>query len=133
MLQDAELAASPVSVVSDETEESVLKAKVSERSSKQAVQTRTRSVKPQGTIYPMGKGDRWQPWPRMRFFAHNKETHSDSEETALARQDPHEMTAEEDPSGDYVGQTDVREVWFAGCHSGTSSPSLFLLLHEFNG
>lgn len=36
-----------------------------------------------------------------------------------------------DPADDYVGQTDVKEVWFAGCHSGTPhphSPILFAIL-----
>lgn len=131
MLDNSELVTSPVSAVSDETEESLKKPKISEPSHEEAV-PRTRSVKPQGTIYPMGKGDRWQPWPRMRFFARNKETHSDSEETALARQNPHEMTAEEDPSDDYVGTTDVREVWFAGCHSGMFPPPFPPPAHEHN-
>lgn len=35
------------------------------------------------------------------------------------------LTNLNDPADDNVGETDVKEVWFAGCHSGTCAPNAF--------
>lgn len=71
-------------------------------------------------IRPRGRAAKFQPFPQVHpkkslnkmFRARNK---------GLPKQ--RELTAFNDPSecsDDSVGETDVLEVWFAGCHSGRS-------------
>lgn len=116
--------ASPTSIMSDETDETMKKPRVSESKQPLSPTMRPPTVKPVGTIYPMGKGDSWQPWPRKRFYSRKKEEYPQDAEAALARKAHHELTADDDPCDDYVGTADVREVWFAGCHSGKFASAL---------
>ena len=77
---------------------------------------------PPGRINPKGKGDRWQPFPQIRRLArrghHKKAEEARKEQHTIPQKD---LSAVTDPCDDFIGVTDVKEVWFSGCHSGMYS------------
>lgn len=75
---------------------------------------------PPGRIMPRGKGDRRRPFPQFKRLVRGGQT---EQAAKAANRAPYvkkqDLSAVTDPCDDFIGTTDVLEVWFAGCHTGT--------------
>lgn len=86
---------------------------------------------PPGYVRPRGIGDAWRPFPNVRRWARRGSHKRAKEEKEYQgrhknRKQLRNMSAVDDPSDDFVGLTDVLEVWFAGGHGSEFSSSSVL-------
>ncbi|KAI0345858.1 hypothetical protein BDW22DRAFT_1405674 [Trametopsis cervina] len=111
------------------TSEAHLKAQPSVTAAEASPPVTNRKVgTPPGKIHPRGKGDAWRPFPNIRRFArhgkhdraHAEKMHMKLKKNQVLQKD---LSAVTDPSDDFVGLTDVLEVWFAGCHADVGGGS----------
>ncbi|KAI0801922.1 hypothetical protein BC629DRAFT_153777 [Irpex lacteus] len=83
---------------------------------------------PPGYVRPRGIGDAWRPFPNVRRWARRGSHKRAKEEKEYQgrhknRKQLRNMSAVDDPSDDFVGLTDVLEVWFAGGHGNVGGGS----------
>lgn len=74
--------------------------------------------KPPGKISPRGTGDKQRPFPNFRGLL--KRGKPEEAARVANPDDParKDLSAVTDPCDDFIGTTNVSEVWFAGCHCG---------------
>lgn len=92
---------SPVSMSTDSSEGNV------KGKDKATAQPEVKVGTPPGKISPRGKGNKWRPFPQRGQRSKRGQGVN-----------PRDMSAVTDPSDDYVGVTDMLEVWFCGGHGG---------------
>lgn len=114
---DAESAASPASATSPKSNAAI---NPDNKASTSKSPERSHSVDvgtPAGYVNPRGKGDARRPFPNIRHFARRGSHKRAREEQMYKHTVKHtDLSAANDPSDDFVGLTDVVEVWFVGGH-----------------
>jgi hypothetical protein len=79
---------------------------------------------PPGRVHPRGKGDARRPFPNVRHFLRRGSHKLAHAEQNFRHDRQHkDLSAVDDPSDDFVGLTDVLEVWFCGGHSSMRDSS----------